>query len=536
MENQGLLRNARFIRTLILLIVSIIIFAAVNIVGGESFFKLSTNFASPVAAFVVALLAYQAYNDKRAGVSRYVWLGMAIGFGLYCIADSLWVVFSLVFNDDVPYPSIADLAWLIGYIPLSYALLKRLKTLKVEPSMTQVHFLRTFGAIWLIVTFVFVLLPIISTLEFDRAIEGFVSILYPLADMLLGILSCQILVLMHKGRFSLAWRLIFAGLLLMAFSDSVYSYATWYELYYPESGLNLVTILIDLTYIFSYVLVALGIYVYRITWEIKDAYTLSLETMPSARYYTFIGTNKENKIISLSDNFYYLTGAKADSVFLYEPLDQALGVNLAEVNALNALIAEKEFLVHHPYTVYSADHRPVDVWITAKAFYDTDKTYNGASLAFTADLPAPEDLRLPRNKELLSMMNYLISLAGSRPKDEIQTIRAYFLEMIRMLSSMLFHFGGPEFKHAFFAHLEQIIRKENLPIKLSNDVITVTEEYEGVVLATALLPILQAARAYVCDLVGERAVNEEIEDLEKQLDSTALRDLDKYHLRVFHPA
>jgi hypothetical protein len=101
-----------------------------------------------------------------------------------------------------------------------------------------------------------------------------------------------------------------------------------------------------------------------------------------------------------------------------------------------------------------------------------------------------------------------------------------------MFSSMLFQFGGEAFKKALFAELQGAIQRQGLRIELSDNTITIPEDYDPASLARLLIPLLHTAARFVSERVGEQAVHDEIDDLEKRLDAGVLRDLDKYQVRA----
>ncbi len=534
MEIRGLLQNPRFIKAAIIIGVLVGVFLVFNlfIIGGDAFFDDRNSLISPLAALITSFLFLQASTVKKDAASRRIWLGMAAGFGLYGLADAIWAYYSLVLQQTVPYPSIADGIWAIGYIPLYYALFSRYRPLKIAPEPRQKRVIAGISLAFLLFAAFFVFRPILDDLDPQRALEGFFNIFYPLGDLGLVILSCHILVLLREGRFAMSWRLIVSGIFLMTLSDLLFCYATWHQLYYPQGRVNILTNLIDTTYTLAYITAASGIYLYRLVWELKETFVLRMEFAPSTRYYAFIGTDRNHKIITVSDNFYYLVNARKDRSFYNLPLAEAFGVNQASMQAFIALVASQGTVANMPFLISTLDSQTGEVWLSAVAIYDPEQNFTGANIALISDMVMPEGLRWPNSLELVGMINYLLTQAGSLPKDESQAMRAYFLETIRLLSSMLFQFGGAQFNHALFHQLAQTAQQEKLSIELNERAIAIPEDYAGEALANLLIPLLKTARRYVAGMVGEQNVKDEIDDLEKHLPPAVLRDLDKYQLRT----
>jgi len=538
MKSRGLIQNPGFVRALIFISVITGIFLASNflILGGDAFFNLSNTLISPAAALSASFLFYQVWRNKKFTNARALWSGMALGFGLWGLADVIWAFYSVVLGVTVPYPSIADLLWVIGYIPLYFALITRLRTLKTVPTRRQQLLIILLNIPWIVLTAVYILPPIVQDFDLSRLVEGVVNILYPLADVGLVIIACMILILLKEGRFAIIWRLIFSGIFIMTVSDLLFSYSTWQGLYYPDDRVNALTIFIDTTYTLAYICAGFGIYVYQLIWNLDEKFDISIETMPSPRYYAFVGTNQEHQIITVGDNFFCLVNGGLSTNYAKQRLDKVLGVGSISFQALIEKIKSHEMICNEPFTIVTTDRQDRKVWITAIAVFNPGREFAGANFALSADIEVGDNLRLPAGKEIQEMLNYLLTSAGSRPEDEIQTMRVYFLEIIRLLSSILYQFGGANIRAALFDEINHKIQQMHLPVKINSQVISLPELQEGKDLASLLLPMLHAARVYTTEIIGEHIVNDGIEELEKQLSETAQRDLDKYKLLAFHAA
>ena len=177
------------------------------------------------------------------------------------------------------------------------------------------------------------------------------------------------------------------------------------------------------------------------------------------------------------------------------------------------------------------DHQEREIWLTAVAIFDPDTGFNGANISVSAEIDVPNDALMPQNKELLGMLNYLITAAGSRPKDEIRLIRGYFLDTIQLLSSMLVEFGGVQFKKVLFEKLNLVIARQELPLKMSEEAIIFPEEADEETLARTVCPLIVTAQQFTADLIGEEIVREEIEEYLHRQSDLVLKKLDHYHLR-----
>lgn len=538
MEIRGLFQNPRFGRALIITCVFAVLFLLSNIfvIGGDTFFSVTNTLISPAAALVACFLFCKASINKNDTVSHTLWSWMAIGFGLWGLADAIWAFYAVVLNETLTSPSIADLIWVAGYIPLYCALIIRVKTLKMSFTRGQRWLIFWVNSTLVVLAIVLVLLPIIRDFDSSRFLEGVVNLSYPLGDIGLMIMASHILILLKEGRFSLIWRLIFSGILIMTVSDLLYSYAIMHDLYYPDGTVNVLTNLTDTTYTLAYVSAGLGIYIYQFIWNLEKSFEIRLDTLVADRYHAFVATNRDNQLITVSNNFYCLVNGSAETDYYKQPLDTVLGIPPETLRYLMERIESQDLICNEPLTIATQDQQSRQVWVTAIAIFNPGREFEGVNIALTADIAVQDDLRLPKSKELSGMLNYLLSLAGSRPQDEVEAMRGYFLEIIRLLSSMLYQFGGAQFRNALFVELERTITERGLPVKIIDQVISLPETQDGKDLADLLLPLLLTANQFALDLIGKDIVHDDIQELEKPLSTTVLRDLDKYRLRSFHTA
>ncbi len=484
---------------------------------GDTFFEVSNTLLSPVAAFIGALVFFQVRRTEKDSASFRLWTAMAVGFCLWGLADAIWAYFEVFLQVEAPYPSFADLLWIVAYPVMFAGLYARMKTLRVHPSRSRMNLIRALGFFWLVLTAAFVLRPILLGFSADRLLVGLVNIFYPLGDLTLVIFASYYFILLYKGRFALAWRLIFAGLMLMTASDLLFSYATWHDLYYPAGGLNLVTAIIETTYIGAYAISALGGYVYIVVMQIKESTPMGLETRAISRLHALLLTNRAHNIISASNNFGHLIGAEARVPYSGIPLNQALGLDEPSHKRLLDKMASKSLVCNELFTLNQSSGTPIDVWVTTQPIYDSDNEYQGSNILLRSNMPVPEDLRFPDNPELTGIVKHLVGLSGNLSKDADFAERVRFTENIRLLSTLLYQFGGETFQNALYAELDAAAARNRLHIQRSGQMLTIPEEYEGEVLVNALAPLLQAARDFAATVLGEKIVADEMNDLEEQL-------------------
>jgi hypothetical protein len=208
---------------------------------------------------VLALLI--ALQFRSGEVLRRVWLLMSAGLFLWGMGELLWAINETITGGD-PYP-IADIFWILGYIPLILAMFLRFRSLQISLERERLIVLVIIFGAMLVLAWLFVFRPIIagfSTTTADDAIASIINIMYPIGDLVVAMTALLVVFALTGGKLSQAWIFITAGFVLIAASDLIYTYAYWAEIYGLDGGDALLTAIIDVSYFSSYMLIAIGLY------------------------------------------------------------------------------------------------------------------------------------------------------------------------------------------------------------------------------------------------------------------------------------
>ncbi len=212
------------------------------------------------SAWTVAVLAFVLWRgyDAREPAKR-IWVLLLAGFVLWSLGETLWAYYDVQPGAEAPFPSIADLAWAVGYLPLWLALYLRYRSIEVRGGSGVWVALVAVGSIAVLVI-QFILRPIISDPEYS-AFEKFLSILYPVGDLILLMGALLVSLALRGGRLSSAWQLIAAGIAVLGIADLFFVYGDWNGVYITEGTPNLITFLADVPYVGAYLIIAVGEYV-----------------------------------------------------------------------------------------------------------------------------------------------------------------------------------------------------------------------------------------------------------------------------------
>lgn len=220
-----------------------------------------TDSSSVIFAATCAILCGILWHHFRKGeVLKKVWGFLWIGLILWTAAEIVYAVYELFILKDTPYPSLADAFFVPGFIPLFLALYYRYSSLRISPPRNWVIASGVAYIIVLLLWLIFLIIPMMQTPEPGAELEQALNIVYPIGDLLVVFGAMLTMLALVGGDLSLPWGAIALGCLLLAFSDSLYAYGTWNEIYLPDK-MNLVTALTDVTYVAGYIVMAFGLYV-----------------------------------------------------------------------------------------------------------------------------------------------------------------------------------------------------------------------------------------------------------------------------------
>jgi FtsH-binding integral membrane protein len=61
------------------------------------------------------------HRQEKTRLGRRIWGAMTLGLLLWTIGEGIWAYYELVLQQDIPFPSLADVVWTLGYLPLIFA-------------------------------------------------------------------------------------------------------------------------------------------------------------------------------------------------------------------------------------------------------------------------------------------------------------------------------------------------------------------------------------------------------------------------------
>jgi diguanylate cyclase (GGDEF)-like protein len=185
------------------------------------------NLVQPILG-LSAVLAMLLGVSRQPRAPRTPWLSMAFGTLLFVTGDTIWMIYENVLHKESPFPSVADVAYLAGYVPLIVGVFLLIRAR--EPGRDVANLLDsaliTVGAG--VGAWVFLIAPQIQA-NHDVIAQG-VSAAYPLADLLMIAMTMRLL--LGIGRRIPAYGMLTGALIALIAADVGFLFGTlrgWYQ-------------------------------------------------------------------------------------------------------------------------------------------------------------------------------------------------------------------------------------------------------------------------------------------------------------------
>ncbi|MEM3578625.1 MAG: hypothetical protein QXL54_00160 [Candidatus Bathyarchaeia archaeon] len=204
-------------------------------------------------AVVVSGFSLERYWRKAKSSFSKAWLYFTAGLFLWFMGETVWAGYTLILGVEIPYPSVADVFWLAGYILFFIALYLYVKIF--GGALTKKTLAASMAAtvvLTIIVTGV-LLTPILWVEEDPVALVA--DFAYPLFDLALFSVAHLGLIVFWKGKLGKSWLFINAAIAMDACADIIFSYATAHGTYYSGH-------ILELLYHFGYLFFILAFYLH----------------------------------------------------------------------------------------------------------------------------------------------------------------------------------------------------------------------------------------------------------------------------------
>jgi hypothetical protein len=226
--------------------------------GGSELLLVLTHFLFAMFALLGAVLAWRASRMFKPGVAaRRVWILQSAGLTMLTVSESLWLIFYIV-HQPLPYPSVVDVSWGIGFVPILAGLVLQYRALNVRLSRRrQLSILAIYLGV-LCAGFISMLAYTLSQPGELAVMQLLVGAYYLVGNLGVVFIATMSLVYLGTGLVARPWIYMVIGILAFSIAGLAFSYGTWTGAY--VTGSNALSLVVDVAYLAGYALIAAGGY------------------------------------------------------------------------------------------------------------------------------------------------------------------------------------------------------------------------------------------------------------------------------------
>ncbi|MEM3047441.1 MAG: ATPase domain-containing protein [Candidatus Bathyarchaeia archaeon] len=210
-----------------------------------------SNTVAPVAAFAAFLAAYLAGRVFRRSDLGAIFNTLALGLLFWFLGEFTWAFYTLALNVETPYPSLADVFWLAGYVPLGAGLYMVFKASGFTQSVAvKAMSLLAAIAVGLFAAY-FLVLPAMDRSSQDLG-ALFLDLAYPTLDVVLFLFAFGLLATLSGTRLGWTWFPVPLGIFMNILADMAFSWLTAFGEYEGANPIDVVWVLADLLFIYGF--------------------------------------------------------------------------------------------------------------------------------------------------------------------------------------------------------------------------------------------------------------------------------------------
>jgi hypothetical protein len=242
---------------LLLAVLSTILFERFLDLGPRAILAIGT-FGKLLFLVVATAVAARNVGKFEPGTpTRTAWRLLSLGFGALMTGQALIAVYQFALGVEVPFPSLVDIFFLLSYPLIIAALLKFLRAytasgFPIGPASERVWLAAAVTVLCAVIGYP-ILKPVVTTPA--PPMETLLNVIYPVMDFFLLVPTALLIRISLRFRGGAVWKVwatLLGGLVFLCAADALFA---WFSQLHRTDLVDLV----DLTYLLSYGLFALGV-------------------------------------------------------------------------------------------------------------------------------------------------------------------------------------------------------------------------------------------------------------------------------------
>ena len=210
--------------------------------------------ACALSAFMCSFSCLRRYGFSRRLDFGAIWLLLAAGTGMWVVAEATWAAYYFVAGVTLPYPSLADIFYAGGYLPILVGLLGYLDTFHAGLSRRRLAY--ALAGVGAAVSLALIFVLPVELAQSLAPLTLLTDMMYPVLDLVLLSLAIVSLAIFVGGRLASWWVLFGAGATLYVIGDEFFLYQVANGTYYNGN-------VDDLIFLLGYLTFAVAFYAHR---------------------------------------------------------------------------------------------------------------------------------------------------------------------------------------------------------------------------------------------------------------------------------
>ncbi|GAB4484744.1 MAG: hypothetical protein OHK0031_08820 [Anaerolineales bacterium] len=493
--------------------------------GGEENVIFVNDNVTPFLAMFATLFALALWNETSWDkTSSLVWGSFSLGLTLWTVAEIIWALYSFV-QQEIPYPSMADVLWILGYPAFFISFLLRYRGLRVHATRPQTFFVTLFSAASALFLFFLLFWPLLQTLTGSFVAEGILASAYPLIDLPLISLTIMIALALSGGKFSSPWAWLAVSFFLRTLSDIGFAYGTWTQSYYPDGALNNLSIFVDFTYNVSYIFIFLGLYRQQ-TLTTEAEKNIRVEKVELEHNYSvnvLLFTDGNDNLISISPNYLKLTGQPEQTRLSGQPVWQALEMEPERFAEFKEALLKHGQVIEFPISLAQQEGAGRTASLSGLMTRSEQREFNGMNLLMRVHIQSEENQlgQYELDKDQRELAYSMLAALGLEKSIGQQELKAYFYGEVRALYQLMLNTNGQQFAENLMGILNLTCIQHNWAVTISGGEIALPRGRQELESAD-LRFLLETLRDYANKALGPDLVKDSLLKLQAQLSQNIL--------------